>query len=152
MFIVIEGDDRTGKDTLISGICKATQWGHVIIPRGPAGYAAYDMIYDRYKGDTERFTSFLRSADALNNTDCLFVYCYGDPKILYIRRQNEIDDGTHPEAPKGKDLSIEDIQQRLKTYKFIFDTFYKSEKRIYLDSTVLTPEEMVEQVLTHLKK
>lgn len=45
MFIVVEGDDRTGKDTLISGICKATQWERIIIPRGPAGYAAYDIIY-----------------------------------------------------------------------------------------------------------
>lgn len=47
MFIVIEGDDRTGKDTLISGICKATKWEYIIIPRGPAGYAAYDSIYKK---------------------------------------------------------------------------------------------------------
>ena len=150
MFIVIEGDDRTGKDTLISGICKATQWEHVIIPRGPAGYAAYDVIYKRYT--PERFSQFLRSAETLNKSDCLFVYCFGDPKILFERRQNEIDDGTHPEAPKGKDLSIKDIEERLKAYEFIFNTFYKQEKRLYLDSTILTPEQMVEQVINKLKK
>lgn len=149
MFIVIEGDDRTGKDTLISGICKATQWEYVIIPRGPAGYAAYDSIYDRY--ESGRWASFLRSAEALNKSECLFVYCYGDPKTLYERRQNEIDDGTHPEAPKGKDLSVEDIEKRLKAYRFVFDVFYDEDKRIYLDSTVLSPEEMVAQVLEKLK-
>lgn len=148
MFLVIEGDDRTGKDTLISNIAKATNWGINIISRGPAGYEAYDKMYNRLT--EKRHNNYLECVETLEHGEYIVLYCHGDAKTLYERRQLETDDGTHPESPKGKELSIEDIQKRQDIYNETLLEFYPENKITRLDSTTLTIEEMAEKALKTL--
>lgn len=148
MFLIIEGDDRTGKDTLISNIAKATHWGVNIISRGPAGYAAYDKIYNRLT--EKRLNNYKECVETLEHGPYLVLYCHGDAKVLYERRQVEIDDNSHPESPQGKELSVEDIQQRQDIFYKTLLEFYPENKIFMLDSTNLTINEMTSEALEHL--
>ena len=47
MWVVFEGLDKSGKTTLEWEFLKATNFKHIIIDRGPAGYLAFDFIFGR---------------------------------------------------------------------------------------------------------
>ncbi|UDY80706.1 P-loop containing nucleoside triphosphate hydrolase [Geobacillus phage GR1] len=46
-FIILEGVDRSGKDSMQDAIDKATKYKHIITDRGPIGFKAYCEIFNK---------------------------------------------------------------------------------------------------------
>lgn len=90
MFIVFEGLDKTGKGTLEKELLKATNFKHIVIDRGPAGYLTFDTIFGRNTvlGDIE----FLHLARIIRDSrDYLVVYCTADKSVVdeRLKEHNE---------------------------------------------------------------
>ncbi len=47
MWVIFEGLDKAGKGTLEWEFLKATNFKHIVIDRGPVGYAVFDVLFDR---------------------------------------------------------------------------------------------------------
>lgn len=90
MFIVFEGLDKSGKGTLERELLKETNFKHIVIDRGPAGYLTFDEIFGRNTllGDIE----FLNLARVIRDSeDYLVVYCTADKSIVdeRLKEHNE---------------------------------------------------------------
>lgn len=90
MFIIFEGLDKSGKGTLERELLKATNYKHIVIDRGPAGYLAFDEIFGRNTllGDIEFMHLSKLVADS---EDFLVVYCTADKKVVdeRLKEHNE---------------------------------------------------------------
>lgn len=88
MWIIFEGLDKSGKGTLEWELLKATNFKHIVIDRGPAGYIAFDRIFDRVT--KEKNNEFLRNIALMKAypEDFLIVYCKA-PINVAIQRLKE---------------------------------------------------------------
>ena len=84
MWIIFEGLDKTGKTTLEWELLKASNFKHIVIDRGPAGYLAFDEILGRatHAGNDEFLVQAKQIANAKN---VLVVYCYARESIVAKR-------------------------------------------------------------------
>lgn len=74
MWVIFEGLDKSGKGTLEKEVLKATNYKHIIIDRGPAGYTAFDILFGRVT--TESRSEFARNiADMTRSKNFVVVYC-----------------------------------------------------------------------------
>ena len=77
MWVIFEGLDKTGKGTLEKEFCKATNYEHVIIDRGPVGYIIYDHIFGRVESD--RIINFTRQIQQINmSCNSAIIHCHAD--------------------------------------------------------------------------
>ena len=103
MFISIEGADRTGKDTILNALDKATRWENCNMMRGPAGCLTYDKIYKR-ESDI-RYNEALSVAETIKSTKHLIVYLYASPEVIQQRLDEEKKQGgSGVFAPIGWDI------------------------------------------------
>lgn len=88
MYLVYEGMDKTGKDTLIRKVAEATGFKYVHINRGPIGYMVYDEIYNR--SSEESIERFENDWNKLKN-DAMVIYLTTDLNIIEkrIREHND---------------------------------------------------------------
>lgn len=92
MFVIFEGLDKSGKTTLEWEVLKATNFKHVIVDRGPAGYFAFDFVFNRIK-DAKDVETHLKNLDTAYKMkdNLLVVYCKVpvDVALQRIKEHNE---------------------------------------------------------------
>jgi len=81
--IIVEGVDRTGKTELINEINKRTSYRHIIRDRGPIGYRAYSIIFDRDDKLLEGYWDLEKKLAEID--DIIIVYLYCETKELIER-------------------------------------------------------------------
>ena len=113
MWIIFEGLDKSGKGTLEWEILKATNFKHIIVDRGPVGYAVFDIVFGR--DTTAGNMGFLKNISLMkaNSDDFMVVYCKVpvDIAMQRIKEHNE----TCP-------YDYESVQ---KIYDYYIDAYYK---------------------------
>ena len=128
MFISIEGADRTGKDTILNELDKATKWQNCNMMRGPAGCLTYDKIYKRET--LERYNEALSVANIIKSTTHLIIYLYADEDTIQKRLDEEKENGGSGYfAPLG--WTILDV---LSLYEKNIDFLYTKEEVLKLDT------------------
>lgn len=84
MFVVFEGLDKAGKGTLELEFLKATNFKHIVIDRGPAGYLAFDSIFKRQT--EEGVDEFASNAQTMMETNSfMVVYCRAPVEVAIKR-------------------------------------------------------------------
>lgn len=108
MWVIFEGLDKAGKTTLEWEFLKATNFKHVVIDRGPAGYAVFDALFNRETN--EGYEQYVRNVkDMKDSGNFLVVYC----KVPYfvakqrLREHNETCPYDYILAQEMYDKSIE---------------------------------------------
>lgn len=91
MWVIFEGLDKSGKGTLEWEFLKATNFKHIVIDRGPVGYAVFDMLFNRRtaEGNNEyaKNTALMKTFP----DEFLVVYCKvsADIAMQRIKEHNE---------------------------------------------------------------
>lgn len=91
MWVIFEGLDKSGKGTLEWEFLKATNFRHIVIDRGPAGYAVFDTIFNREKSngilEIAKELALMRAFP----DDFLVVYCKApvDIAMQRLKEHNE---------------------------------------------------------------
>lgn len=85
MWIIFEGLDKSGKTTLMREFAKATQYTHILIDRGPAGYITYDVLFKRHTSNRE--ANFLQQAKHITQNNTIVIYCYANEEVTNRRLQ-----------------------------------------------------------------
>lgn len=139
MWVIFEGLDKSGKGTLEWELLKATNFKHMIIDRGPAGYATFDTLFNRSTGIS--LLNFRRHAQKIMESgDFMVVYCtvHKDVAAKRLEEHNE----TCPY----------DYFKAQKIYYNNIHMFYKPDKVLTLDTTDKPIDECVELIIKKLKE
>lgn len=139
MFVVFEGLDKAGKGTLEREFLKATNFKHMVIDRGPAGYMTFDKIFGRSTklGDRD-FIHYARKITKSN--DYLIVYCVANRSVVEERLK------AHNETcPYDYDEASELYRKNVYRY-------YKPCKIVEIDTTFLPVGRCVELIVEKLKE
>lgn len=130
MWFIFEGLDKAGKTTLEWELLKETNFKHIIIDRGPAGYMTFDKIFNRdtVEGDSE----FTRQAkECMTNNSFKIIYCYCDKSTADKRLK--IHNETCPyDYLKAQELYLSNIMK-----------CYKEKNTLLLDTTEKSVEECI---------
>lgn len=114
MWVVFEGLDKAGKGTLEWELLKATNFKHIVIDRGPAGYATFDIIFNRFSDIEERIKNYAKNtADMKVSQNFLVIYCKV-PAAVALRRimeHNETCPYNYENAQKIYDIHIKELYE-----------------------------------------
>lgn len=146
MIIIFEGMDRVGKTTLMNKITQLTDYKFPMMDRGPAGFATYDILFDRVTED--RRLSQIKDAESLNQMDVLYVYLYAHETEILKRLKEE---GKPLKHDNDREL-LADIRETLGMYDTMVDTVYHPGKVLRLNTTSTPVEELVMSVLNEVKR
>lgn len=138
MWVIFEGLDKSGKTTLEWEFLKWTKFKHQVVDRGPAGYMAFDKIFNRstVEGDIE----FMRQAMKMNNDpDVLVVYCHCSPEVAY-KRLKEF----------GEDCPY-DYEESDKLLFHYINMMYDEDKLILVDTTKESVQESTKRIVKKLE-
>lgn len=109
MWVIFEGLDKAGKGTLEWEFLKATNFKHIIVDRGPAGYVTFDTLFDRLTQDNKnahgRSLALMRAC----TDEFLVVYCKvrADIAMQRIEEHNETCPYNYENAQELYDNAIE---------------------------------------------
>lgn len=109
MWVIFEGLDKSGKGTLEWSFLKETNFRHIVIDRGPAGYATFDSLFGRLtrknKDAHARSLSLMRAHPA----EFLVVYCKVSTDIAMqrIQEHNETCPYDYKDAQSYYDMAID---------------------------------------------
>lgn len=84
MWVIFEGLDKSGKGTLEWELLKATDFKHVIIDRGPAGYIVFDDLFKRRTKEGDNAYA-KQIADMRVCKDFVVVYCKASADVALSR-------------------------------------------------------------------
>ena len=139
MWIIFEGLDKAGKTTLEWEFLKVTNFKHIIIDRGPAGYLVFDTLFKRRtEAGNKQYAKNIALMKA--SDDFVVVYCKAaiDVAMQRLKEHNETCPYDYNEAQGLYDFAIE------KMYK------EKGIKVIEVDTTK-SIEECIELIVGGLK-
>lgn len=141
MFVIFEGLDKTGKTTLINEIAKKTTYEYILRDRGPAGYIAYDRIYNRKQKDEARLKRYENDALSLWRTnDYIVIYCKTKWEIVEKRLKDH------------KEECDYDYKEAQKIYTDVIKAAYPQAKVYTLDTSNKDIDTCVKIVLSQIKK
>ncbi len=87
MWVIFEGLDKSGKGTLEHEFLKATNFKHIVIDRGPAGYATFDILFQRVT--TAGKSGYAKNVvDMKRSKNFVVVYCKA-PADVALKRIKE---------------------------------------------------------------
>lgn len=139
MWVIFEGLDKSGKGTLEKEFLKATNFKHIVIDRGPAGYLTFDEIFKR--GTKEDSYNFVGQAHMIMDTNqFMIVYCVVDEKIAQerLKAHNETCPYNYTKAQKIYDENI--------------IICYDKESVLKLDTTNRSVEECIALIIEKLQE
>jgi len=91
VWVIFEGLDKAGKGTLEREFLKATNFKHIVIDRGPAGYATFDSIFDRVT--REGIEQYAKNVNSMvqSEGDFVVIYCKvpTDVAMKRLKEHNE---------------------------------------------------------------
>lgn len=112
MWVVFEGLDKAGKTTLEWELLKATNFKHVVIDRGPAGYLVFDTLFNR--ATEENVEQYMRNVkDMKDSGNFLVVYCKAPYFVAKqrLREHNETCPYDYMRAQGMYDASIKQLYE-----------------------------------------
>jgi deoxyadenosine/deoxycytidine kinase len=123
MWAVFEGLDKAGKTTLEWEFLKATNFKHVIVDRGPAGYATFDFIFNREteKGDKQ----YARNVATMTvSEDFIVIYCKVpvDVAMQRLKEHNEACPYDYELAQKAYDSFVKEMYENFGIEVLTVDT------------------------------
>ena len=146
VMVIIEGVDRTGKDTLQQSLNKATDYKNMVMIRGPIGFLAYNKLYNKAV-DANEYLTIERQLKQVNH---LVVYLTADTDELL---QRFIDTN---EEPLREEKANENVSRRqtIEMHKKIHEIYYEYStlNKMTIDTTNLTTEEVAEQVVKRINE
>lgn len=73
--IIVEGTDRSGKGELIKEINKRTAYKHITQDRGPIGWRAYAIIFNRDESFLNDYFKLEKEMAEIENTLIIYLHC-----------------------------------------------------------------------------
>jgi len=128
--IILEGVDRSGKDSMQDAIDAATKYKHMVMDRGPIGFKAYCGIYNK---PSELFLSYCemeKSMINLNNVLVLYIDCSTEVLVDRCVKTNH---------------EILDFDRHKAIYEFHYET--SSLPKIKVDTTNRHVTEIVQDLI-----
>ena len=146
VMVIIEGVDRTGKDTLQQSLNKATDYKNMVMIRGPIGFLAYNKLYNKAVDSNE----YLTMERQLKQVNHLVVYLTADTDELL---QRFIDTNEEP-LREEKDNANISRRQTIEMHKKIHEIYYEYStlNKMTIDTTNLTTEEVAELVVKRINE
>ena len=146
VMVIIEGVDRTGKDTLQQSLNTATDYKNMVMIRGPIGFLAYNKLYNKAV-DANEYLTIERQLKQVNH---LVVYLTADTDELL---QRFIDTNEEP-LREEKDNANISRRQTIEMHKKIHEIYYEYStlNKMTIDTTNLTTEEVAEQVVKRINE
>lgn len=142
MWVIFEGLDKTGKTTLEWEFLKATNFKHIIIDRGPAGYLVFDRILKRATKEGNK--NFIKQAKQIaDNKDALVVYCFANEDVVNERL------AAHNEKQLQSGYDYNFMQ---KVYFSNVKHLYNPERTLLLDTSYKTIEECIQLILEQIRR
>lgn len=83
LHVILEGTDRSGKDSIWEEIDKQTRYSHYVQDRGPVGFLAYDLIYGKGEQSIEDHKEDIEAWAKHDNT--LIIYLEASDQELERR-------------------------------------------------------------------
>lgn len=131
MWVIFEGLDKSGKGTLEWELLKATNFKHVIIDRGPAGYLVFDDLFKRRtKEGDDAYTKQL--IDMRICKDFVVIYCKAPVNVALdrIEANGETCPYNYPYAQFLYDTAINELYKKEGIKVITVDTSDSIEKCI----------------------
>ena len=146
VMVIIEGVDRTGKDTLQQSLNKATDYKNMVMIRGPIGFLAYNKLYNKAV-DANEYLTIERQLKQVNH---LVVYLTADTDELL---QRFIDTNEEPLREEKANANVS-RRQTIEMHKKIHEIYYEYStlNKMTIDTTNLTTEEAAEQVVKRINE
>ena len=146
VMVIIEGVDRTGKDTLQQSLNKATDYKNMVMIRGPIGFLAYNKLYNKAV-DANEYLTIERQLKQVNH---LVVYLTADTDELL---QRFIDTNEEPLREEKANANVS-RRQTIEMHKKIHEIYYEYStlNKMTIDTTNLTTEEVAEQVVKRINE
>lgn len=140
MWIIFEGLDKTGKTTLERELLKETNFEHIVIDRGPAGYLAFDEIFKR-ETNFCRNQEFLKQAKMVKNSDdILVIYCTTEE---YIAKRRLL---------LHKETCPYNYKNAQKIYEYNVNFLYDSNKLLILNTGDKNLKECIELIIEKIEE
>lgn len=123
MWVIFEGLDKAGKGTLEREFLKAVNFKHIVIDRGPAGYAVFDLLFGRMDKEHKKQTAACVN-DMFDSDNFLVVYCKVPANVAMIRLEehNETCPYDYEFAQTVYDMSVDILYQNKKIPVVTIDT------------------------------
>lgn len=139
MWVIFEGLDKAGKTTLEWEFLKATNFGHMVIDRGPAGYMTFDRLFDRCT--FSKSMGFVYSAKKIMESgDFMVVYCFADKGVVDKRLEEH------------NETCPYDYVTAQKSYRRAVEKLYDPKRTLMLDTTSRSIEECTRLIVEKLKE
>jgi thymidylate kinase len=128
--IILEGVDRSGKDTMWEEIDKQTKYRHMVMDRGPIGFKTYCELFSKPR---ELFVAYHAMEEEMCNLDnVLVIYIDCSTEVLIdrcIKTNHEIIDYDR--------------------HKSVYETFFNSSKlpKIKVDTTERHARDIVRDLI-----
>ena len=123
MWVIFEGLDKSGKGTLEWEFLKATNFKHIVIDRGPAGYLTFDCMFDRLteEGNMQYAKNVVTM---VMGGDFMVVYCKAplDVALQRLKEHGEFCPYNYAMAQEIYDSVIERFYERNKIKVVTIDT------------------------------
>ena len=141
MWIIFEGLDKTGKTTLEWELLKATNFKHIVIDRGPAGYATFDKILNRET--PSGVSNFIKQAREIMELDSMVVYCKANEQVVNQRLKD------HNEKQLDSGWPYENMQE---LYERNVHLFYDSRNVLVLDTSDKTIPQCIKIIKNRIEE
>lgn len=146
VMVIIEGVDRTGKDTLQQSLNKATDYKNMVMIRGPIGFLAYNKLYNKAV-DANEYLTIERQLKQVNH---LVVYLTADTDELLQRFIDTNEEPLREEKANANVSRRQTIEMHKKIHEIYYD--YSSLNKMTIDTTNLTTEEVAELVVKRINE
>lgn len=146
VMVIIEGVDRTGKDTLQQSLNKATDYKNMVMIRGPIGFLAYNKLYNKDVDPNE----YLTMERQLKQVNHLVVYLTADTDELLQRFIDTNEEPLREEKDNANISRRQTIEMHKKIHEIYYD--YSSLNKMTIDTTNLTTEEVAELVVKRINE
>lgn len=144
--VIIEGVDRTGKDTLQQSLNKLTDYKNMVMIRGPIGFLAYNKIYNKGVNPQE----YLALENQLKQVNHLVVYLTADTDELLHRFIETNEEPLREEKANSNVSRRQTIEIHKKVHEIYYE--YSALNKMTIDTTNLTTEEVAEKVIKQINK
>lgn len=134
MWVIFEGLDKSGKTTLKWDLFKATEYKHIVIDRGPAGFKTFDEVFDR--ATIEGNAEYECQAKLVRESGMLVVYC-AVPEIVAKQRLDSHCEVCPYDYSKAQELYNANVREM---YNDV----------LVLDTSKLSREECIEKIVDRI--
>ena len=134
MFVIFEGLDKVGKGTLEHEFLKLTDFKHIVIDRGPVGYAVFDKLFGRLT--RAGLKEYQKQVEMINESGQFYViYLRADEAEVASRMR------------KWNEAFMYDYSEAQELYERLLLTWYHDEILFRLDTTTLSVSEAAKKIV-----